>query len=843
MADTKISNLTELTSPVGDDILPIVDDPSGSPSTKKISYSNLLGELFNLTDSEIQQMENLDSVTVSNTQWGYLGNMSAQPLEDITGKQVGDLSNVSTSTFAAGQLLIYDATNSYFSNAVLTAGTNISITNADGSVTIDNDIVDHADLANINSDAHHVKYTDEEAQDAINALLKGGTNVTLTYDDANDTLTIDASDTDSRADVSDDGSLVVSDVTDINFGSLISVTDDGDGSVTIAGTDTEKTEEEIEDIVDGLLVAGNAISLTYDDAANTLTVAVDESGISLANLGSHDHSDLTGVNSDNHHSRYTDEEVEDTVDALLQEGSNVGLFYDDAAGTLTISATDTKTNVSDDGVQVVANVGDINFGSLISVTDDGDGTVTITGTNTEKTEEEIEDIVDGLLTGGNAISLTYDDANNILTIDVSESGISLANLGSRQHSDLSDAPSSAHHTKTTQALAGTGLNKSTDTINHDAASVHESGGALEITHNNLTLNSDDHHTKYALTDDLASGEISQIQNIDSVTITNTQWGYLGAMSAQPLEDITSEIIGDLSNVNTGTFSAGELLIYDATNSEFVNAPLTGGTGIAITNADGSVTLDVDSGLDDIAGLTQADGKFIVSDGTNWVGESGATALASLGLVSELANLTTDEVNELLNIGTTGITSTQWGYLGSMSAQPLEVVDAISEIDASIKSGADGTLITGTAGTSGNLVEWNADGDAVDSGHDAQDTATKTVSLKPIAEDSALSTGDNKMKWVVPANLDGMNLVDADAHVFTASSSGTVDVQIHNATDAVDMLSTKITIDASEKDSATAATQPSIDTANDDVAEGDEIRIDVDAAGTDTTGLEVRLSFR
>ena len=31
------------------------------------------------------------------------------------------------------------------------------------------------------------------------------------------------------------------------------------------------------------------------------------------------------------------------------------------------------------------------------------------------------------------------------------------------------------------------------------------------------------------------------------------------------------------------------------------------------------------------------------------------------------------------------------------------------------SGADGTLVTGTAGTSGNLASWNVDGDAVDSG--------------------------------------------------------------------------------------------------------------------------------
>jgi hypothetical protein len=58
-----------------------------------------------------------------------------------------------------------------------------------------------------------------------------------------------------------------------------------------------------------------------------------------------------------------------------------------------------------------------------------------------------------------------------------------------------------------------------------------------------------------------------------------------------------------------------------------------------------------------------------------------------------------------------------------------------------------------------------------------------------------------------------------------------------------MLSTKLTIDASEKDSSTAATAAVIDTSHDDVATGDELRIDIDVAGTGAKGLMVEMQFQ
>jgi hypothetical protein len=109
--------------------------------------------------------------------------------------------------------------------------------------------------------------------------------------------------------------------------------------------------------------------------------------------------------------------------------------------------------------------------------------------------------------------------------------------------------------------------------------------------------------------------------------------------------------------------------------------------------------------------------------------------------------------------------------------------------------------------------------------------------------SAITTGDGKAYYRVSSALNGMNLVSVAAALTTVSSSGIPTVQIANVTDSVDMLSTKLTIDANETDSSSATTAAVIDTAHDDVATADMLRIDIDVAGTGAKGLIVQMQFR
>lgn len=110
--------------------------------------------------------------------------------------------------------------------------------------------------------------------------------------------------------------------------------------------------------------------------------------------------------------------------------------------------------------------------------------------------------------------------------------------------------------------------------------------------------------------------------------------------------------------------------------------------------------------------------------------------------------------------------------------------------------------------------------------------------------SDVAIGDGAYYFHVPEELNGEDLVGVHAEVVTAGTTGTTDIQIHNIDNAVDMLSTKLTIDSGETGSDTAATPAVISGSNSGVNTNDMIRIDVDAVSTTAPkGLIVTLRFQ
>jgi len=74
---------------------------------------------------------------------------------------------------------------------------------------------------------------------------------------------------------------------------------------------------------------------------------------------------------------------------------------------------------------------------------------------------------------------------------------------------------------------------------------------------------------------------------DATTVTIAATGAGGATTLDDLTDVTI----------TGTPGAGELLINNATTGQFVNATLTAGPFVKITNADGAVTIGAGDGTE------------------------------------------------------------------------------------------------------------------------------------------------------------------------------------------------------------------------------------------------------
>lgn len=108
--------------------------------------------------------------------------------------------------------------------------------------------------------------------------------------------------------------------------------------------------------------------------------------------------------------------------------------------------------------------------------------------------------------------------------------------------------------------------------------------------------------------------------------------------------------------------------------------------------------------------------------------------------------------------------------------------------------------------------------------------------------SPLTVGDGQAFFRINAAINGWKLTAIAAAVTTASTSGQPTVQIANITQAVPLLTTPLTIDQGETDSATAATPAVIDGSNNTVATADELSIDIIAAGAGTLGLIVDLTF-
>lgn len=118
-----------------------------------------------------------------------------------------------------------------------------------------------------------------------------------------------------------------------------------------------------------------------------------------------------------------------------------------------------------------------------------------------------------------------------------------------------------------------------------------------------------------------------------------------------------------------------------------------------------------------------------------------------------------------------------------------------------------------------------------------DNTARETNIQLVVVDfaTALTTGNGKFYFYVPATLNGFNIVAVHAEVITAPAGSVATFMLHNVTSGADILSTAITIDAGETGSDSAATAAVINTSEDDLTTHDIIRVDIDGVGSGTAG--------
>lgn len=118
---------------------------------------------------------------------------------------------------------------------------------------------------------------------------------------------------------------------------------------------------------------------------------------------------------------------------------------------------------------------------------------------------------------------------------------------------------------------------------------------------------------------------------------------------------------------------------------------------------------------------------------------------------------------------------------------------------------------------------------------SSEPSSLTVALSD--EVSTITTGNSKLTMRAPFSMKLTSLPRAS--LTTASSSGlpTVDINVNGSS----ILSTKLTIDANEKTSVTAATPAVLSSTT--IADDDELTFDIDVAGTGAKGLKVTIYYR
>ena len=262
----------------------------------------------------------------------------------------------------------------------------------------------------------------------------------------------------------------------------------------------------------------------------------------------------------------------------------------------------------------------------------------------------------------------------------------------------------------------------------------------------------------------------------------------------------------------------------------------GPTGVNGTPNAGRLARWFNSTTVEDAGVTVSTDGTLASNSDSIVPTQRAVKTYADGLIAANGALITTDIGvtvQSYSAKTAAIAALTWA-----ADRIVYFTDTTTAAIATLTAQARTFLALGSPGADRVLI-WDQSASAyvaatLNGGLEISGTTVRAIETHGIAlsdETTPLATGVNKATMSLPY---AFTVTGVYATLNTVSSSGVVTVDINEA--GTTILSTKLTVDASEKTSGTAATAAVISDAS--IAANAEIGFDIDTAGTGAKGLKV-----
>jgi PIN domain nuclease of toxin-antitoxin system len=405
-----------------------------------ISHQNLDGAGVNThaqIDSHISSTANPHSVTKTQIGLGNVDNTSDlnKPISTATQaaldlKQAADADLTAVAALAGAGFAVRTTTNTWATRSIV-AGTGVGVTNSDGvfgSPTISN------------TDRGSVAVTTHE----------GLADPHPQYETSSE---LDVRDTNNRNRANHTGTQLSSTISDFSEG--------------------------VQDVVGSLVADSSTIDATYNDGANSLTLAVIPSGI--------DHQNLSNVGTNTH--TQIDSHIASTANPHSVTKAQVGLGNVDNTSDLNkpiSTATQTALNLKYDA----SNPNGYETPAQLNTRDTNNrNRANHTGTQLAATisdfTESTQDVVGAFIVDSSTIDVTYNDVANTLSLAVLPAGVNHQNLngaGTNTHAQIdSHIASTANPHAVTQAQVGLGNVDNTSDLNKPISTATQT--ALDLKYN------------------------------------------------------------------------------------------------------------------------------------------------------------------------------------------------------------------------------------------------------------------------------------------------------------------------------------------------------------------------